>query len=356
MGKEGNGNDRLHDTAKVTVRVNSITANQEKIISNMHEISFTAGNGDVCDALEGSVVDMKEGEEAILRCESSESVVGGLLNIPANLETPIMIHISVLNFEKAKEKWDLNGMERIERGRNRKEVATELFKQGRIRLAAYLYELIADLFINLDFFNVEIRKDAAELRRAANLNRALCMLKLSKMETVKSLCTSVLAEDATNAKALFRRAKALVALKEFPEAIVDLERLQGVEPTNNEGRQLLREAKRLRTQSDARAANTFSKMCAGLGNMPERADRRDDDLVVMPDMEQELAKIAQKHGLPMPNQASAKKVGDQPERTDVSAEVAAISEPSMVDAAEQQESTGIEQMAPKATVMETTAT
>merc|ERR1712151_760651 len=48
---------------------------------------------------------------------------------------------------------------------------------------------------------------------------------------------------------------------------------------------------------------TFAKMCAGFGTMPERTDRRDDALVVMPDLDQEYAKIAQEHGLPVRSKA-----------------------------------------------------
>jgi len=296
--KEADGSVRARDMAKVKVRVESATANREKVLHEPKELSFVAGNGDVCDAIEGSVLEMKETEEAILRCDSSEAVAGGLLGLREGLEPPIMIHIVVLSVEKVAEKWDLDGKGRLERGRARKEVATDLYKRGRIRLACHHYELVADLFVALDFFQVEDQKDAVELRRVAQLNRAMCMLKFGNMKLVKELCTKVLTEDIANPKALFRRAKAMVALKEYPEAIEDLERLLEVEPNSSDGKTLLREAKRLRKQTDTHASRTFAKMCAGLGHLPERLDRRDDDIVVMPDLEQEYLKIAQKHGLP----------------------------------------------------------
>lgn len=299
--KEGEGTDRIHDTAKVTIQVASVSANAEQILSDRRDISFTAGDGDVCDALEGSVLGMRKGDEAVLRCESAEACAGGLLGLPSNLETPIMIHIIVVSFDKVKEKWDLSASERIERGRKRKAVASELFKRGRTRLAAKHYEAIADLFTKLDFFRLEEeQREAAQLRRVANLNRAMCMLKLGNMASVKALCTSVLSEDACNPKALFRRAKAEVAVKEYEEAIVDLERLLEIEPDSVDGRQLLREAKRKQKEGEGRQSRTFAKMCAGLGSMPERTDRREDDIVVMPDLGEEMAKIAATHGLPLP--------------------------------------------------------
>mmetsp|Transcript_29519 Transcript_29519/g.91798 ORF Transcript_29519/g.91798 Transcript_29519/m.91798 type:complete len:558 (+) Transcript_29519:93-1766(+) len=295
--KEGDGSLRVHDTAKVKVQVNSATANGEKVLAEPKTLSFIAGNGEVCDALEGSVVDLRETEEAILRCESSESVAGGLLGLPDGLEPPIMIHIVVVSVEKVPEKWDLDAEGRLERGRARREAAAELYKRGRIRLACHHFELIADLFVSIDFFKAELQKDATELRRIANLNRAMCMLKFGNFKLAKELCSKVLKEDPGNPKALFRRGKAMLALKEYTEAIEDLERLIEVEPGSGEGKTLLREAKRLRKQSDGQASRTFAKMCAGLGQLPEREDRRDDDVVVMPDMNAEYAKIAQKHGI-----------------------------------------------------------
>merc|ERR1712070_410964 len=107
---------------------------------------------------------------------------GGLLGLPEGLEPPIMIHIELLSFERVPEKWDLNSSQRLERARDRKAVATELFKRGRIRLACQHYENIAGFFTALDFFKAgDEQKQALELRRVAKLNRAMCMLKLGGM-------------------------------------------------------------------------------------------------------------------------------------------------------------------------------
>mmetsp|Transcript_7640 Transcript_7640/g.15958 ORF Transcript_7640/g.15958 Transcript_7640/m.15958 type:complete len:588 (+) Transcript_7640:81-1844(+) len=302
--KEGTGNVRIHDTARVKLQVKSVTANSEKVLAEKREFSFVVGNGEVCDALEGSVLSLREGEEAILKCVAPEACSGGLLGLPEGLEVPVMIDIVVVSFEKALEKWDLDSSDRIKRGRERKEVAAELFKRGRTRLAAHHYEAIAGLYQSIGFFKAEEQKDALDLRRVSLLNRAMCMLKMGNMKSAKSLCTEVLKEDAANPKALFRRAKASVALREYPEAIVDLNRLLEVEPSSADGRSLLREAKRLQKREDGKESVTFARMCAGLGQLPERSDRREDDVVVMPDLEQEYAKIAQKHGLPMPSVAA----------------------------------------------------
>lgn len=288
----------------MTVRVTGVSAAGEKILTEAKELSFIAGDGEVCDVLEGTVIYMKVGEEALVRCESSEACVGGLLNLPAGLETPIMIQLSVLRFDKALEKWDLDSTGRLARARSRRAIAAELFKKGRTRLSAQHYESAAELFSQLDFFPTEDRSEAAELRRICWLNQAMCVLRMGNMKSVITLCDKVLTEDPTNPKARFRRAKARLEQKEYEGAVEDLNRLLEVEPNSTDGQKLLREAKRLWKKSDERQASTFAKMCGGFGSMPERTDRRDDDIVAMPDIEAEYAKIAQRHGIAFPPKAT----------------------------------------------------
>eukprot|EP00933_Yihiella_yeosuensis_P006265 TRINITY_DN11096_c0_g2_i1.p1 TRINITY_DN11096_c0_g2~~TRINITY_DN11096_c0_g2_i1.p1 ORF type:complete len:283 (+),score=78.02 TRINITY_DN11096_c0_g2_i1:24-851(+) len=236
---------------------------------------------------------------------SADAAVGGQgLPLPPGLETPIMIHIAVLSVEQVKEKWDFTSSERLGSGRRRKEVATELFKKGRVRLASSHYDAIADLYSNLDFFkDPEERQDAKELYRIVNLNRAACLLKLGDWKTVVDLCTNYLKDDARNAKALFRRAKAFVGLKKYTDAIEDLNQLLEIESSNVEGQRLLREAKLHQKKFDKTQAFTFSKMCNAFGSMSERSDRRDDNPVVAPDLNEEYAKISAELGVPLPKAA-----------------------------------------------------
>ncbi|CAE8635758.1 unnamed protein product, partial [Polarella glacialis] len=92
--------------------------------------------------------------------------------------------------------------------------------------------------------------EARELGRVAKLNRAACLLKLGDFKTVKDLCSQVLKEDPCNPKALFRRSKAQVSLKEYSAAIEDLERLLQVEPESSEGQKLLKEVRLLQKKND----------------------------------------------------------------------------------------------------------
>ena len=58
---------RVHDTARVTLRIGGLTSNGEKIRGGPQEISFVLGDGEACDELEGSILDLKKDDEALER-------------------------------------------------------------------------------------------------------------------------------------------------------------------------------------------------------------------------------------------------------------------------------------------------
>jgi len=284
--QEGEGKEKPNDLATVTLRVESVMANAEKLIEAdlPRELEFTLGNGEVCDALEGACLHMRLNEVGLVRCEKSDWCVGGLLELPEPLDSPVLIQCTLVKFSLAVDKFDMEDRERVDRCHERKEVAGRLFKQGRIRLAAYHYGLITSFFSQAELFRDPQDQEAGkELRRLARLNKAMCALKMKNWKAVISLCDLVLAEDPCSAKALFRRATASLEMKDYDTAIDDFTRVLELEPSSADGRKLLQQAKRLKKDGDKRQLPMFSRMCDAFGDMPERTDRRDDDIVAMPD-------------------------------------------------------------------------
>eukprot|EP00435_Cladocopium_sp_Y103_P028268 s79_g7.t1 len=297
--KEGAGQHRLHDTGRVRVRVLTVTSNGEKVSSRPFEVSFVAGDGEVCDAMEGAVLGLKEGDELMLRV-MEPACCEGLIQQETPLEAPVMVHFTVLQLQQVPEKWDLSPPERLERAAARRQLAGRLFQAQRVRLAAKHYQEIASFLARPEDFK-EQRAEALELRRVAFLNEAACMLQLGEMSHVKDLCDKVLKEEPEQPKALFRRAKALLVLKEHQAAVEDLQRLKEVDPTNVAGQRLLREAKEELRKQDRASSKTYSKMCAGLGDFPEdlRAQSPGKSLVEAPDLEEEYAKLSRETGVPL---------------------------------------------------------
>merc|ERR1712187_201745 len=131
----------------------------------------------------------------------------------------------------------------------------------RFRLALDRYKKIADMFNYVDNMGDENKMKAKELKRACELNKAFCFLKLSEHSEAKGCCNGVLKDDPSNAKALFRRAQADVVLKNFTDAMNDLRKVIDGDASNVEAKRLLLEAKKGQKQVDAQAKGMYSKMC-----------------------------------------------------------------------------------------------
>lgn len=99
---------------------------------------------------------------------------------------------------------------------------------------------------------------AMELR--LNLNIAQGYMKLEEWNNVVTHADKALARDGQNAKALYRKAYALVQLLSFDEACAVLERLLRVEPQNAAAKKMLAEAQRNLQVSERRAKKMSQKM------------------------------------------------------------------------------------------------
>ncbi|KAL8207217.1 UNVERIFIED_CONTAM: hypothetical protein K2H54_048446 [Gekko kuhli] len=77
------------------------------------------------------------------------------------------------------------------------------------------------------------KEDSAKLNAAAltcHLNIAACKLKLAEWQDAIENCAKVLALDPTNTKALYRRAQALEATRDYEQALATLQQAQGIAP------------------------------------------------------------------------------------------------------------------------------
>jgi len=119
---EGEGTEKPHDLAKVTLSVESVVANGERIMEGRlpREIEFEAGSGEVCDALEGACLEMRLNEVALVRCEKADTCAGGLLALPERLDVPVLIQCKMLRFQRVLDKLDMKDFQRIDRCRERK--------------------------------------------------------------------------------------------------------------------------------------------------------------------------------------------------------------------------------------------
>eukprot|EP00913_Durusdinium_trenchii_P008395 g7886.t1 len=87
------GYESPKDGCKVTLKVEVAGASKT--------LEFTAGNGEVCDALEGAVLEMKQGERAVLTCTRASSCTEPQLGLTPDGET--IMTLELVEFEKQKD-------------------------------------------------------------------------------------------------------------------------------------------------------------------------------------------------------------------------------------------------------------
>lgn len=254
--KEGEGYESPKDGCKVTLKVEVAGASKT--------LEFTAGNGEVCDALEGAVLEMKQGERAVLTCTRASSCTEPQLGLTPDGET--IMTLELVEFEKQKDQWEMSEEEKVQRGQERKDVGSNLFKQGRIELALERYKKVMDLFNYIDNFKEENKTKAKELKKLCDLNKAACHLKLKQHQDAKRCCNNVLKEEGEHLKALFRRAQAAFGLYEYSDCMRDIKRILELDPSNREAKALYKQAQIGQKEEDKKVKGMFTKMCKGLSS------------------------------------------------------------------------------------------
>jgi len=267
--RDGQDWDKPKDGNKCVVNVLRVLGDSATLVEGPKEIEFVCGNGDVCDALEMAVVEMKKGEKAVLTCAPSQVGDDDKLCVRGVTAAQVVIELEMKEFDKGKDTWSMSEEEKLEYGLARKEVGANLFRAKRIALAQDKFKKVGDLFNYVDNYKDEGNKGKAkDLKRLCELNKAACALKLNDYQAAKTSCNTVLKEEGDNVKALFRRAQAEYGLKNFLDCIRDCKRLIELEPQNREVRALLKQAQAGQKEEDKKSKGLFANMCKALGKGP----------------------------------------------------------------------------------------
>jgi len=265
--KEGDGYDKPKETNKVTLQVTSAVDGAGQAIAGFSPstLEFIAGNGEVCDALEFAVAEMKKKEQALLTCTKPEQCKDAKLGLADLKCDTVVLNLQLDEFEKGKDTWSMSEDEKIAHGEARKAATANIFKAGRMELALKSYKGVVDLFNYIDNFKEENKQTANTLKRTCELNRAACLVKLGDWDGGRKACNTVLKDDSTNVKALFRRAMCLKALGEFQDAMKDCKAVLEQDKANADARKMIPQLKELQKAEDKKSANMFANMCKGLG-------------------------------------------------------------------------------------------
>ena len=130
-----------------------------KVFDERKNVEFEIGEGvniDVIDQIENALVKFKKDEHSRLTIKPKKAMPLRF-NVPDRSE--IIYEVELVNFEKAKESWQLNGKEKLDQSELLKNKGGEFFKVSGI-----LHDLILVLKILYKFKLKKIRKESFRLR------------------------------------------------------------------------------------------------------------------------------------------------------------------------------------------------
>uniref|UniRef100_UPI0037E92A01 peptidyl-prolyl cis-trans isomerase FKBP4 n=1 Tax=Semicossyphus pulcher TaxID=241346 RepID=UPI0037E92A01 len=261
---KGQGYSKPNEGASVEV---TVEGSCEDRVFDERELKFEIGDGESLGlpvGVEKAIMAMEQGEEALFIMKPKYGF-GNAGNAKNNIPDGATLHykIKLTAFEKAKESWEMNTVEKLEQSSIVKEKGTQYFKEGKYKKASVQYKRIVSWLEHESGLSEEDEKKAKALRLAAHLNLAMCFLKLREPNQALESCDKALELDASNEKALFRRGEALFGMKEFDRARDDFQQVIQLYPANKAAKsQVVLCQKRIKEQheKDKRIyANMFQK-------------------------------------------------------------------------------------------------
>ncbi|GLU00291.1 hypothetical protein SLE2022_176690 [Rubroshorea leprosula] len=231
------------------------------------------------------VSSMKSGERALLHVgwELGYGEEGSFSfpNVPPKAD--IVYEVELIGFDEVKEgkaRADMTVEERIGAADRRRMDGNALFKEDKFEEAMQQYEM-AIAYMGDDFmFQLfgKYRDMALAVKNPCHLNMAASLIKLKCYEEAIGHCTTVLAEDENNAKALFRRGKARAELGQTDAAREDFEKARKQAP---EDKAIAREL-RVLAEHDKAVYQKQKELYKGLfGPRPEPKPKRRNWLILI---------------------------------------------------------------------------
>ncbi|GFT07650.1 peptidyl-prolyl cis-trans isomerase FKBP4 [Nephila pilipes] len=172
----------------------------------------------------------------------------------------IKYEVTLLNFEKVKEVFEMNTDEKLARARLVKERGITLFKVGHYKSALKQFKHILSCLENEPGADPDTKEVRTELLKSAYLNISLCHLKTEHYSECIRYCTKVLEMDPVNEKALFRRGQANMHFNECNEAMKDFHKLKELYPENQATKKSMYTCLEKMKADNLKEKNTYNNM------------------------------------------------------------------------------------------------
>ncbi|XP_001356347.2 FK506-binding protein 59 [Drosophila pseudoobscura] len=257
-----------------------ISGSFEGKVFEERDVEFDYGEGSaigLVDGVEIALEKMNIGETSRITIKPMYAfgVTGNeAFKIPPN--ATVEYKVKLIDCGKGLEEWKLSDTERIDEAKVYKEKGTNYFKKENWGLAIKMYTKCKNLLPN----NADTNEEVKKLKVATHSNIALCHQKSNDHFEAKVECNAVLALEANNVKALYRRGQCNLIINELEDALEDFQKVIQLEPGNKAAanhvvicRQKIKETK---TKEKKLYANMFTKLAA---NDKETEPPRETDVL-----------------------------------------------------------------------------
>eukprot|EP01094_Clydonella_sp_ATCC50884_P015921 TRINITY_DN2659_c0_g2_i1.p1 TRINITY_DN2659_c0_g2~~TRINITY_DN2659_c0_g2_i1.p1 ORF type:complete len:355 (-),score=98.55 TRINITY_DN2659_c0_g2_i1:603-1667(-) len=217
----------VHYTGTYQVRDEQGTATASGDFGSSHGrgvLSFVAGSDQTIPGLDQAVQKLREGDECTILVKAQQAF-GPMGNphgfhgsgkaIPPNADLTFELTLCAA---KGKEEQAAEAGTAPSYAEERKTAGNASFRAGKLLSAITHYQLANEHVDEARKASTDPSPDLEVLKNNCLANLALCWLKLEKPKLALTCCNEVLERDASNIKALFRKAKALAMSKDFEEA------------------------------------------------------------------------------------------------------------------------------------------
>lgn len=236
--QKGKGYDKPKEMATVTIRyvarLKDGTIFEERGEDN--ELEFVTDEEQVIEGLDLAIMKMDKGEKAEVTIGPTYAfgdtdTQRDKATVPAG--STVIYDVELVSLKNPKNSWDMSNEDKIEDAKMKKEKGNVAYKAGKLARAVKLYNAaIRSIEYDNDFG--DLKKESKSLKKSLWLNLAAAQLKQKNFKDVIQNCGKVLDVDASNVKALYRRAQAYMGTADYLEAEIDLKKAREAEPDNKD--------------------------------------------------------------------------------------------------------------------------
>ncbi|EDO43207.1 predicted protein [Nematostella vectensis] len=293
--EKGEGHARPNTGAVVNAHV---TGSYDGKVFEEREVEFTFGEGTEAGLLEGveeAIGNMTNKEKSKIFIQPGKYGVGPegnpQLGLPPNALITYIIDLK--HFENFKEAWELSNDEKITTALKVKDKGTKFFKDGKYKIACRQYAVVIRVLEG--YFDEEEEKAVDPIKCAGHLNIAACHLKLGNNFKCIKACNKALDIDKENIKALFRRGKALLNLKDYEKSKEDFTQVLELDPKNREAREQLKIVNGMLKDHHQKEKKLYSNIFERLAEMKAKENKdQEAEAAEKPDVFQQAVDEAER--------------------------------------------------------------